>query len=591
MARTCSGAFGAPYPSGSSLPNGRPQSLPLVRNKADLLAARPETCESGPLSRILVLGGYGGFGRRISRRLAGAGHEVLVSGRSLDKAQLYCDTVAGTVPLQLDRAKVAEALAHHKPALVVDASGPFQHLDYKVPQTCMDSGVHYCDIADSRRFVCDIHALDADAQRAGVVVLSGASSVPALSGAVVRELARGLERVTGVDLAISASNQASAGPSVAKAILGQVGQPLTLWRGKRWEQAYGWQEQEALDFCVSEVPPINRRRVALVDVPDLELWPNALPGMPACTFKAGTELSFQTRALWLASWVVRVRAIDGLQRLAPTLKRLQGLTSRLGTDRSAMIVRLFGYDDDKPVERSWTLIASKGDGPEIPCLSVPLIVERILSGSEPPGARHAGGALELADYREAFKGLAITTEVTECDRGPSAYEVVMGETFRRLPNSLQTIHRPLRDLAAQGEAVVQGPANIAAQAIRRLMRFPPPGRHKLHVAFNEKGGVERWTRHFGDHAFSSELRASGKMLQERFGPLRFLFDLPSDANGLEMIMRRWSMLGIPLPLRLAPRSRAREWEEGGLFHFEVPIALPFVGQIIHYRGWLQPVHS
>lgn len=77
------------------------------------------------------------------------------------------------------------------------------------------------------------------------------------------------------------------------------------------------------------------------------------------------------------------------------------------------------------------------------------------------------------------------------------------------------------------------------------------------------------------------------MLEERFGPLRFHFDLPLEANGQRMNMQGWSAFGIPLPLRLAPRSEAREWDKDGVFHFDVPIALPLVGTIVHYRGWLK----
>ncbi|MDB5685685.1 MAG: saccharopine dehydrogenase, partial [Rhizorhabdus sp.] len=42
------------------------------------------------MSRILVLGGYGGFGGRIARRLVAAGHEVLVAGRDPEKARAFC---------------------------------------------------------------------------------------------------------------------------------------------------------------------------------------------------------------------------------------------------------------------------------------------------------------------------------------------------------------------------------------------------------------------------------------------------------------------------------------------------------------------
>jgi hypothetical protein len=126
-----------------------------------------------------------------------------------------------------------------------------------------------------------------------------------------------------------------------------------------------------------------------------------------------------------------------------------------------------------------------------------------------------------------------------------------------------------------------------------MIGFPREGSHAVHVAFSEDDGVERWTRDFGGQTFRSHLSEHDGHLIERFGPIRFAFDLPSDQDGLEMRMRGWTLLGLPLPLILAPRSRAREWQEGARFRFDVPIALPLIGMIVHYQGWLdpEPAHS
>ena len=196
------------------------------------------------MTRILVLGGYGGFGGRISRRLEKAGHEVVVAGRSLAKAQTFCKGKTGLTPAQVSRDDIAEGLARWRPAVVVDASGPFQDMDLAVPRAAIAAGVRYCDIADSTAFVTSIAALDTEAKEAGVAVISGVSSVPALSGAVIRDLAEGLHTVAQVRIAISASNRATAGGSVAAAIVGQIGQPFRLWRGKRWTPVHGWQERD-----------------------------------------------------------------------------------------------------------------------------------------------------------------------------------------------------------------------------------------------------------------------------------------------------------------------------------------------------------
>lgn len=538
------------------------------------------------MSRILVLGGYGGFGARIVRRLAAAGHEVLVAGRSSEKAARFCETVPGTSPLTLDRADLADVLERHRPAMVVDASGPFQAMDYAVPRACIAAGVAYCDIADGRDFVCGIAALDADARQAGVAVVSGASSVPALSGAVVRELAAGLDRIRAVEMAISASNRATVGPAVATAVLGQAGQLVSVWRAGRAERSYGWQEIARQDFAIPGKTSVAGRLVALADVPDHTLLPDRLAGRPAVRFFAGTELALHNLALWLASWPVRWGMLHSLAGFDAILRPLRRLTADFGSDCSAMIVRLFGDRGGSSVERRWTLIAEKGDGPEIPALSIPLLVERILAGRERPGARDAGFSLSLRDYEGEFADLAISHAIEEIAAPEPLYRRVMGAAFDALPDEVRVMHRVWRDGGAFGEATVEGANGALGRLIARIMRFPPPGRHPLHVAFAERDGSETWTRDFGGHRFASRLSQREKHLVEAFGPLRFRFDLPANEQGLTMVMRGWSAFGIPLPLALAPRTEAREWSADGRFHFDVAIGLPLVGRVVRYRGWL-----
>lgn len=551
------------------------------------MVAQPGALGSCTVRRILVLGGYGGFGGRISMRLVAEGYAVLVAGRSLTKARAFCDADPRLAPIAFDRADIANALLQYTPDLIVDASGPFQAMDLAVPRACIDAGVHYCDIADSTAFVKAISDLDATARERGVALISGASSVPALSGAAIRELSADLTSVTAVEMAISASNQAAAGPSVAAAILSQVGKPFHLWRGKREVTEYGWQKPISIDFVVPGLRALRRRRVALVDVPDVALVPLRLPGRPAVSFRAGTELGFQNVALWLLSWPVRWSWLNNLTSLSSLLAPLQRLTSWLGSDRSAMTVRVFGMAGDRRLERRWTLIAERGDGPEIPALAVPLIVERILSGRQTAGARDAGQALTLADFRPSFAELAITQNIEERNPQPALYSRVMGERFDRLPLAVRRIHDVLRDDGASGEAEVTGADNLLGALVARIMRFPSAGRYPLHVAFSEYEGTERWTRSFGSSTFTSTLSEEGGQLIERFGPLRFRFELPSDERGLEMHIKGWSAWRIPLPLCLAPRSRAREWQKGDDFWFDVPIALPIIGTIVHYRGNLK----
>lgn len=541
------------------------------------------------MSRILVIGGYGGFGARLSRRLADAGHDVLVGGRDPRKATRLAGELGRARAVQVDRTgDVVGMLSAHRPDLVIDAAGPFQASDYRVPEACIATGTPYLDLADARDFVGGIGALDAQARAAGVVIISGASSVPALTSVIARELARGLHRVVTVDVALSAANRASGGASVVAAILSYVGQPVRLWRGGRWTRAHGWGELRREDFILSDGSSLRGRLVAITDLPDHDLLPTQLAGRPAVTFRAGTELGFQMIGLWLLSFAVRWGWLRSLRPVQRWLLPLYRLTERLGGARSAMSITLKGEDAEGLTERRWTIVAENGDGLEIPTLAAALLADDVAGDRLAPGAYPAAGLLGFARFEGAWADLAVSHETCERRLPPPLYARVLGAAFHELPDSVRLLHSVCGDAGAAGEGEVHLGGGWAARLIAAIMRFPPPGLWPLHVHFAERDGTEIWTRDFGGPGFSSELSGAGGRIIERFGPLSFVFSLPADERGLEMQLKGWSALGIPLPPALAPRIRAREWDEAGRFRFDVRVAMPLFGDVIRYSGWLEP---
>ncbi|MBX3664073.1 MAG: DUF4166 domain-containing protein [Burkholderiales bacterium] len=537
------------------------------------------------MRRVIVLGGYGGFGARLSRRLSADGWQVFVAGRNARSAEALAMMLPNARALVADRTgDLSPLLRELHPFLLIDAAGPFQGSDYRVARACIAERVHYIDLADAREFVCGIEELNSLAISAGVAVISGASSVPALSGAVVADLVRGMDAVRSVSMSISASSRATAGASVTAAILSYAGKPVRLWRGRRWQYATGWQMVRYESYANDARP--MKRLVALVDVPDHAILPEKLPGRPAVIFRAGPEFSLQLRFLWILSWFVRwgwVSTLSGLYRL---LRSVQRLTAFLGSDRSAMKVSVTGMTDGVLSVRSWTLLADRGDGPEIPTLAAQLLARALCMDRLPVGACNASGFLNLSDFREKFVELAVRET---CSHLPSIplYRRIMGERFSRLPVPVQQMHEIGGDGGAAGFATVTRGQSPLAGMIASIMGFPPAGEHPVHVTFEENDGKEKWIRDFSGCCFSSELSETDGFLVERFGPMRFYFALPSSEHGLEMDMRKWSVFGMPLPMFFAPRSVAKEWSEGDDFVFDVKISLPLISDLVHYRGRLR----
>lgn len=539
--------------------------------------------------RVLVVGGYGGFGARLARRLAGDGWQVLVAGRSADKARAFAASLANGEGVVFDRnADCAAQLAALRTDLVIDATGPFQGLDYRLPKACIANRISYFDLADGRDFVCGIGALDREARAARVVVIAGASTLPALSAAVVRHLTAGMNEVAAIESAITATTRASSGQAVVGAALSYAGKAVALRRGGRWQNHPGWSLLRRERFEVAGVKPL-RRLVALADVPDLALFPEMFAGKPATVFRGGSEFSLQMLALALLGIAVARGWLRSAAPLTRWLAPVQQAMARLGGDRSAMAIEVRGETNGAPVVRRWTVIAERGEGQEIPVLVAQLLARRFAVGTLAAGARHAGGELELADFEPLLAGLAVKSGWSQ-HAAQLPYRRVLGERFAALAAPLMALHAPLAEMSAQGQARVERGTSPLARLIAWLVRFPPSGDYPLEVQFEPRDGKERWTRSFGPHAFSSELSATPDgLLTERFGPLRFDFALEvSDQGGIAMILRRWTVLGVPLPLALAPRITAREWAEGDAFAFDVAIAVPLAGPVVHYCGTLRP---
>ena len=153
--------------------------------------------------KILILGGYGTFGGRLAQLLANDERlTLLIAGRSKDKADAFCKQLpagAQKTPLFFDRNSDVEAqIRIINPDVVVDATGPFQSYGedpYRVVKASIANGVDYMDLADGSEFVKNIRQFDEQSKLKSTYVLSGVSSFPVLTAAVVRRLSSGISHI------------------------------------------------------------------------------------------------------------------------------------------------------------------------------------------------------------------------------------------------------------------------------------------------------------------------------------------------------------------------------------------------------------
>jgi Domain of unknown function (DUF4166)/Saccharopine dehydrogenase NADP binding domain len=574
--------------------------LPCPIDLSTRLAERAaEGSDEVKAMKVLILGGYGTFGGRLAQLVGDlAPLDLVIAGRDLAKAEAFCVQwrgLARVVPAQVDRADITLALSAHRPDILVDASGPFQDYGpdrYVVLRACIAAGVHYLDLADGADFVAGVAGFDAAARQAGVYVLSGVSSFPVLTAAVLQKMSQGMQvyHVTG---GIAPSPYAGVGLNVMRAVLGYAGSKVALLREGKPATGMGLGETRRYTIAPPGELPLRNTLFSLVDVPDLRVIPPTMPGLESLWIGAGPVPEVLHRLLILLARARAVLRLPRLTPLAPLCFRVLN-AARFGEHRGGMFIEVDGSRDGLPVTRSWHLLAEGDDGPFIPSMAIEAILRAALAGKTPPaGARPGIGALTLADYDAVFAGRAIRTGWRE-DLAVALYPRLLDTAFATLPPMLQALHQPGRSAIWSGRADIQRGKGWAADLVARLFRFPKAGREvPVTVTFTTNANkVETWERRFaGSVMRSTQEVGKGRnqhLLVERFGPFAFGLALVWRDDRLTLCPRRWSVLGIPLPHTLMPRGDTYEAETAGKFRFHVEITLPLIGAVVRYTGWLLP---
>ncbi len=358
------------------------------------------------MTRVLVIGGYGNFGAFIVRRLAREpGISVIVAGRSEEKAKAISEsTHSEWMALDIER-DLDGSLKLAKADIVIHTSGPFQEQDYAVAQACVRHGAHYIDLSDGRSFVANIGALEHVAKAAGVLVVSGASSVPALTSAIVDAYMHEFEHLDTLDYGIATAQKTNRGLATTRAVLGYAGKPFETLLDGQMRQIHGWQDITWRKFAY-----LGWRALGNCDVPDLSLFPTRYPSLQTIRFRAGIEVSAIHLSLWALTWFVRWGFIGNLATMAASLLALSRPFDAIGTSKSGFFMEMRGRDKkDHPKKMLFELTACSGDGAMIPCTPAIVLALKLARGEMAQrGARPCVGLLTLDELLQELKSLDIS---------------------------------------------------------------------------------------------------------------------------------------------------------------------------------------
>ena len=362
-----------------------------------------------PIQKVLVLGAYGFFGSRICAALAKNPRiQLILAGRDLTKATAaaYQLGLSANHAREVDATKPDLALLLRKLGVnvVIHTAGPYQGQSYGVARSAIKAGCHYLDLADGRAFVNGITRLDAEARTAGVSIISGASSLPALTSAVVDKYRGEFKRLDSIRIGIT-SGALIPGVATLRAILGYCGKPFRTLENGQWIDVHGWLDTQTHEFSKS----VGVRRISRCDVPDLDLLPQRYPGVKTVSFHAGFASGTAHQVVERLAMLVKAKRLKSALPFARPLYRVGRWLQPVFSDRGAMFVKLEGlHDNGARYAHTWNIVARENHGPNIPCAASIALTNKIAAGGNlPAGAMPCMGLLTVDDLMEPLKGLSI----------------------------------------------------------------------------------------------------------------------------------------------------------------------------------------
>ena len=153
-------------------------------------------------------------------------------------------------------------------------------------------------------------------------IRDSASTLPALSGAVLRELTKDMSRLDRLYEGIAPSPHALMGESVVRAVTSYAGQPLTLRRDGEESIATALTESKYFTIAPPGKRPLLSRRFSLAEGPDLRLMAQRYPELRSTWVGAGTVPEILHLLLNAVARLVSFGGLPKLDRLAPLMHRV-----------------------------------------------------------------------------------------------------------------------------------------------------------------------------------------------------------------------------------------------------------------------------
>jgi len=307
---------------------------------------------------IVVLGGCGDMGSYVVHDLLNYTQaRITIADYRLDVARAMAaklgDRVQAVFVDAEDPASVRSVMEGADAA--VGCIGPFYRYGLPLVQAAIEVGVNYVDICDDYGPIPDILALDAAAKARQVTVITGLGWTPGITNLLARKGVSELDSAHTVRIYWGGGAADAKGLAVVMHVFYAVSGEVPTYRDGEWTTVRAGTGKEVVDFG----PPLGQVHVSHCGHPEPLTLPRYLP-VKTVTLQGGLTPAWNN---WLAEFLVGLGLSRTHKRIATASKiiyRLEGIIGAGGIPYSGARVDVYGQKDDRPVQRSFTVVDKQG---------------------------------------------------------------------------------------------------------------------------------------------------------------------------------------------------------------------------------------
>ncbi|MBE9124322.1 saccharopine dehydrogenase NADP-binding domain-containing protein [Tychonema sp. LEGE 07199] len=301
-------------------------------------------------NRVLIVGGRGRIGNSVAQDIVThTDAEITITGRDPNGSlppELPPDRSRYLALDLADSAALQQAVSSS--SLVVHCAGPFHYRDASVLKTCIEAGVNYADVSDSRSFTRRALEYRETANKSGVTAIINTGIFPGVSNSMVRRDIEKLDTAEQVHLSYVVGGSGGAGVTVMRTTFLGLQTPFEALIDGKMQQINPYTDRETIEFP----EPYGKTGVYWFDMPEAITLPETFPVKTVVT-KFGTSpdlynhLTWFVAKYWPDSWLKNPSVIEFLSYVSYGMTAVSNNFSGVGV---AVRSQVTGIKNGKPAK-------------------------------------------------------------------------------------------------------------------------------------------------------------------------------------------------------------------------------------------------